>query len=122
EAWIQGHPIYWAWLTTLFCVLGYGIGLYTFLALGWVIVFTGLGAFILACSPNVRARGCLWLIGASLQRLLPFAELSKGFKDFFDDPTSLSRRQCRYFAVHALVGWALGLFLLAAMAGITQKG
>jgi hypothetical protein len=122
EAWRQHHPLYGAWLTTLSYGLGYGIGLYTFSVLAWVVGFTGLGAGVLWYSPNARAQGYLWRFGASLHRLLPIAELSKQFKDFFDDPANRGRYQCIYFAVHALAGWALGLFLFAAMAGLTQKG
>jgi hypothetical protein len=72
----------------------------------------------------------LWRLGASLHRLLPVVELSKEFKDFFDnpqpsnaeEPRNLNRWQTAYFAGHAIAGWVLGLFLLAAMSGLTQKG
>ena len=71
--------------------------------------------------------------GASLHRLLPVINLSREFEDFFDNPSTdingirlrprnLNRFQVGYFAVHAIVGWALGLILLAAMSGLTQKG
>jgi len=55
--------------------------------------------------------------------------LSKEFKDFFDnpqpstaeEPRNLNRWQAAYFAGHAIAGWILGLFLLAAMSGLTPK-
>jgi hypothetical protein len=122
EAWRQGDLRYWGWLTILCYVVGYGIGLYTFSVLIWVVGFTGFGADVLWYSPNARAQGYLWRFGASLHRLLPIVELNKEFKNFFDEPSNLGRSQCRYFAVHALTGWALGLFLLAAMGGLMQKG
>jgi hypothetical protein len=117
-----------AWLTFLSYVAGYGIGLYTFLVLLWVLGLAGFGADVLWYSPNARQHGYSWRLGASLHRLLPVIELSKEFTDFFDnpppkpgDPPNLSRFQTAYFAGHAIAGWVLGFFLLAAMGGITQK-
>jgi cytoskeletal protein CcmA (bactofilin family) len=119
----------WAWLTFLWAVAGYGIGLYTFRVVWWVLFLTLLGAVILQFSPAARARGVLWRCGASLHRLLPVIELSKEFTDFFNNPPpqfdevrNLSRAQQVYFAGHAILGWVLGFFLLAAMGGLTQKG
>jgi hypothetical protein len=50
------------------------------------------------------------------------------FENFFDNPPTsigetrnLNRLQMAYFAAHALAGWVLGFFLLAAMGGLTQK-
>ena len=122
------RPFYCAWLTFLFYVAGYGIGLYTFFVLLWVAGLTGLGADILWYSPNARRHGYVWRLGASLHRLLPIIELSKEFNDFFDNPPptpgttpNLSRFQMAYFAGHAVAGWILAFFLLAAMGGIIQK-
>ena len=60
---------------------------------------------------------------------LPIIELSKEFTNFFDNPfpepdqpRNLSPRQTAYFAGHAIAGWILGFFLIAAMGGIIQKG
>ena len=96
--------------------------------LWWVVGLTVLGAFILWFSPNARRHGPLWIAGASLHRLLPIVELSKGFTKFFENSTTSEswRRNLHpfqevYFALHALLGWALGLILLAAMAGLIQK-
>ena len=73
-------------------------------------------------------RSFWWRLGASVHRLLPIIKLSKEFDDFFDNPSTnadwprnLKRWQVAYFAVHAIVGWVLGLILLAAMSGLTQK-
>jgi len=116
------------WLILLSSAAGYGIGFYTFRVLNWVIGLTVLGAFFLWFSPNARRHGPLWIMGASLHRLLPIVELSKGFTKFFENSTTseswrrnLNPFQEVYFALHALLGWALGLILLAAMGGIIQK-
>jgi hypothetical protein len=95
----------------------------------WVTGFAVLGADILWYSANARKHRYWWRFGASLQQLLPVIELSKEFTNFFENPqpqpgapVNLNRFQVAYFAGHALVGWILGFFLLAAMSGITQKG
>jgi len=142
------RPGWCIWLSTLSAVSGYGIGVYTFRVLMWVFILTGIGAFLLGVfSPNARREafrgaqarrgggpvlkivcGLLWLIGASLQRLLPIpVELNKEFTNFFDDPReneywpNLNRPLQLYFVVHAILGWALGIIVLAAMSGIIQK-
>jgi hypothetical protein len=129
ELWNRRHLGAWAWLTFLSVVSGYGIGLYTFRVLWWVLLLTILGAIVLRYSPNARRHGFLWRLGASLHRLLPVVELSKEFKVFFDnpppqgdEPRNLNRFQTAYFAAQAIAGWVLGFFLLAAMGGLTQKG
>jgi hypothetical protein len=128
EAWVHGDLGSWAWLTGLSFAAGYGIGGYTFRVVWCVVGFTLLGFVFLHFSPSARAHSVLWRLGASLHRLLPIVKLSKEFDDFFDNPSNsnwprnLNRVQVTYFAVHAIIGWVLGLILLAAMAGLTQKG
>jgi hypothetical protein len=124
----SNQPASCAWLTTLSVVAGYGVGLHTFRVLWGVSLFTLLGAVVLSFSRKGRQHGVGWRLGASLHRLLPIISLSKEFEDFFDNrPTdldsahNLNRFQVGYFAVHAIVGWALGLILLAAMSGLTSK-
>lgn len=128
----------WLWLTFLWSVAGYGVGLYTFRVLWWVLGLTLLGSVVLWYSPYARSRGVLWRLGASLHRLLPIVELNKEFKDFFDNapPTypgggppnfnrprpNLNRFQVAFFSAIALAGWILSFFLLAAMSGLTPKG
>jgi hypothetical protein len=117
------------WLFFFGIVAGYGIGLRTFRVLGWVVVLTLLGAAVLWFSP-ARSRGVLWVLGASLHRLLPIVELNKEFKDFFDNPPpaqadqprNLNPFQVAFFSLIALAGWVLGFFLLAAMSGLAPKG
>jgi hypothetical protein len=54
-------------------------------------------------------------------------ELSKEFKDFFDnteepgEPLKLHNWQMVFFAGIAIAGWVLGFFLLAAMGGLISK-
>jgi hypothetical protein len=83
---------------------------------------------MLQISPLARRKGWMWRFGASLHRLLPVIELSKDFTNFFDElpkqrilPRRLSRFLQAYFAAHAIAGYVLGFFLIAAMSGLTQK-
>jgi hypothetical protein len=117
------------WLTSLWLVAGYGIGLYSFRVAYWVLGLTVLGALVLATSRNARACGWLWMFGASLHRLLPVIGLYKGFSNFFDNPAAapgerrnLNRTQVAFFACLAIAGWVLGGFLIAALGGLFPKG
>ena len=94
-----------------------------------VASFTVVGTVILWFSANARRHGPIRLIGASRHRLLAIIELSKEFEDLFAKPPTnenwppnLNRVQAAYLALHAIIGWVLGFVLLAAMAGLTQRG
>jgi hypothetical protein len=125
--WLRHDFPAWLWQSFLAIVAGYGIGLYTFRVLWWVIGLTVLGAAVLWFSPYARQRNVFWRLGASLHRLLPVVELSKEFEEFFENrhephqPLKLHPWQMAFFAAIALAGWVLGFFLLAAMGGLTQK-
>jgi hypothetical protein len=125
--WLRHDFPLWVWLSFLSAVACYGIGVYTFRVLWWVVGLTLLGASVLWFSPYARQRSVAWRLGASLHRLLPIVELSKEFNDFFDNtkesdkPLKLYGWQTAFFSGMALAGWVLGFFLLAAMGGLTQK-
>lgn len=120
----------WIWLTFLWAIAGYGVGLHTFRVLWWVLGLTLLGAIVLWRSPVARAHGVLWMVAASFHRLMPLVKLNKEFEDFFDNPLpkegggapNLSRLQVAFFSGIALAGWVLTFFLLAALGDITPKG
>ena len=130
EAWARGDWIQWIWLTFLCFIAGYGIGLYTFRVLWWVLVLTLLGATTLWFSPDARRRGVVWRFGASLHRLLPVVALNKEFEDFFDNPApahvyesrNLNQFQAAFFSGLLIAGWVLGFFLIAALGGLMPKG
>jgi hypothetical protein len=121
-AWESGHYPRWMLLGALNVVTGYGIGTYTFRALVWIIVLTIIGVVLLTWSPGGGQRTWLWRTGASLARVLPGIEINKEFTDFFNDP---KRRRLKdwhvvVFSAFVVIGWVLGLFLVAAMSGLTQ--
>jgi predicted N-acetyltransferase YhbS len=125
----RGDWVQWAWLTALWGVAGYGIGLYTFRVLWWVLGLTALSTVVLWWSPVARRHGLFWLLGASLHRLLPVVELNKEFQDFFDnpapariyDPRNLNRFQTAFFAGLAIVGGILSAILIAALGGLMPR-
>src|SRR6266704_759158 len=78
------------------------IGMYTFIAIPWVLGSVAIGVLALRRSRAARANGVWWCIGASLERLLPIIELNKEFSDFFFDPNRERLRswQLAFFAVY----------------------
>lgn len=105
--------------------VGYGIGRYTFFALGWVVVLSLFSMFVLKWSvPEAQEerKTWLWCFGAGLSRLLPGVDLSKEFADFFDGPfrPSFSFWQGAWFYFIRFAGFVLGAAVIAAFAGLTQ--
>jgi uncharacterized protein YjbI with pentapeptide repeats len=105
--------------------VGYGIGRYTFFALGWVVVLSLFSMFVLKWSvPEAREerKTWLWCFGAGLSRLLPGVDLSKEFADFFDGPfrPSFTFLQGAWFYFIRFAGLVLGAAVIAAFAGLTQ--
>jgi hypothetical protein len=104
---------------------GYGIGSYMFRALYWALGLSILGAVILRLWVKgvAEARhGFVWCFFASINRLLPVVTLKKEFADFFDDRklNQFGSWQDSLFIVLSMLGWVLGLIVLAAMATITH--
>ena len=121
-AWEAGNHVRWMLLAALNVVTGYGIGTYTFRSLLWIIALTAIGVVLLKCSPGGQKKPLLWQTGASLARVLPGVEINREFTDFFDDPKRerLKDWQVIVFSAFVVIGWMLGLFLVAAMTGLTQ--
>jgi hypothetical protein len=127
EMWRQHDYLSWGLLSLLSVLAGYGIGIYTFRVLAWVLILAILGAVVLSSSPYAKQHSKAWRFFASLHRLLPIVDLGKEFKDFFDNteepgkPLKLNSKQNLFFAVIALAGWVLAFFLVAAMGGLIPK-
>jgi hypothetical protein len=106
-------------------VAGYGIGLYPFRVLIWVIIISGLGALYLRTrvkGVHHDHHGIIWCFGASLDRLLPVIDINAEFAAFFNDPKRkrLTDWQTFVFSSIRIVGWVLGAILIAAVTGLTQ--
>jgi hypothetical protein len=127
----------WLGQSALQLFVGYGIGVYSFRAAGWALLLAFAGTAILCFAPGVRGvkpsplsrhrgkrqRSVLWCFGASLNRVLPLVTISPEFNDFFNDPKRERLRPAQHvaFAVLAIGGWALGLFVAAAFSGLIQS-
>ncbi|MCA1476777.1 hypothetical protein [Bradyrhizobium sp. NBAIM08] len=136
EAWRKGDFGSVALLSLLKITIGYGIGEYTFRVLWWIGGVALVGMLVLVFSSKARKSKRadwktprhfdliwpIWCFGASLDQLLPIVELNKEFSDFFNDPKRerLDNTQHLYFGVQALIGYLLGLALVAALSGVTQ--
>jgi hypothetical protein len=117
EAWQQGDYARWFGLTLLKWGIGYGLGVRYFLALWWIVVFTLIGAMALRVSrqgPNGLSAKAIF----SLDLLLPIVQLDPAHSQH---EAALVGGVKHYFYAHKLVGWVLASFLIAALAGLTQK-
>ena len=114
------------WSGFLQYVVGFGIGTYTFQVLVPVIFITVLGALILKVYvKGVRDEnhGFIWCLGASLSRLLPIIDINRDLSDFFNKSqrNHFTGPQTFFFSAVRVVGWVLGLILLAAVSGLAQS-
>ncbi|HEX6375052.1 MAG TPA: hypothetical protein VFZ91_04975 [Allosphingosinicella sp.] len=110
----------WIGLTLLMLIIGYGIGYRFFFALGWAILLTLVGAAVLGPGPVGGGEFVLttYLEKAaySFDQLLPIIELNRGFSE-----VSLPAPVENYFYAHKLLGFLLGSFIAAGVAGLTQR-
>ena len=96
--------------------IGHGYGYRYFRSLGWVLLFTGIGALVYGTTSQAQPQSIGEIIWLSFDRLLPIIELDK---QHYNIP--LTGWQCYYFYSHTLIGFVLGSFILAGLSGITKK-
>jgi hypothetical protein len=123
---------WWRWLglTLLKWVIGYGIGAGYFRALGWAVLFTLIGTLVLRFGGTPPwftpgwveqpegLEGFRWCAWASLDEILPLVELNKAHAEFVDKKLDGWRQD--YFYGHRIIGYLLGSFVVAGLAGLTQ--
>jgi hypothetical protein len=118
QAWQQGECARWLGLSLLKWVIWYGLGLGYFLAFVWIALFTLIGTAVL----EAHRQGPAHLSAKaffSLDRLVPrLVQLDKTHDDIEAGLTGWVRR---YFYLHKVVGYVLAGFLLAGLAGLTQR-
>ena len=95
--------------------VGYGIGVYSFLALFWVVVLSFSGALIIRFTSD---KSLWWSTWASLDYMLPLVELNSKHRQHIEDKLPEWAQSSLY--VQALSGWLLASFVVAAVAGLTQ--
>ena len=118
DAWQSGSFLRWLGFSLLKWTIGYGLGPRYFRALAWVIVLTILGASVLHFSGQPSyglTAGLPARLFYSLDQLLPIVEFEKY------DKVLLRGWVAYYFYAQKLAGWVLGSFLVAGLAGLTQK-
>ncbi len=112
-------------LVVLRWTIGYGIGAGYFWSLLWVLFFTVAGALVLAQTPvtDNLLMSWLWRLGASFEQVFPLAKLSPHYAAFFEEKVGNPLTFCQnaWFAFQRLVGWLLAAFVVAGVAGLTQK-
>jgi hypothetical protein len=118
EARQHGSYLRWLGFSFLKWTIGYGLGRRYFRALAWVIILTIIGASFLHLSGQ-PSYGLTRTLPAqlfySLDQLLPIVEFEKY------DKVVLKGWVAYYFYAQKLAGWVLGSFLVAGLAGLTQK-
>ncbi len=112
--WTSG--LKWWGMFLLKVTIGYGLGYRYFRAFGWVVVLVLLGAGVLAVTGEGPAHGMPWGLSYSLDHLLPVVQLIKSHYDI-----ELAGFARYYFYAHKLLGYVLASFLIAGLAGLTQK-
>jgi uncharacterized protein YjbI with pentapeptide repeats len=109
----EADGLNWLGLTTLKFVIGYGY--YPYLALFWAIGLVLAGAIVLRISGEATRHKIPLGLAYSFDMLLPIIELRKKHSDI--DLESWARY---YFYGQKIMGWILGLFLIAAVSGLTK--
>ena len=116
----------WLFRSALCYVAGYGIGLYSFRVVWWVLGLSLIFAALLwwlSQAAREKPKGRVWCFGASLSRLLPGIELNKEFADFFNDPDRVRLKfwPSMLFSALGVLGWLLAAVLIVAVSGLTQS-
>ena len=130
--WLRGGGLWMLRLT-----IGYGLGNRYFFVLLWVLGCSLLGMFVLIAFGTQSPALWSWpsLFFASLDQLLPIITLNKAYDVLiFGDPSAQSPIGPQppwvlpqpagvqyYFYWHTIVGWVLASFIVAGLAGLTQR-
>ena len=115
-------------LSALRMTIGYGLGAKYFRALGWVVGLTLVGTLMLIVVGSHSLAEWWPVFFASLDQLLPIVTLDKAHDALvFGDLSAMPPVYPQpygvlvYFYAHKIAGWVLGSFLVAGLAGLTQR-
>lgn len=115
-------------LFALRVTIGYGLGSRYFRVLWWVAGLSVLGTLVLILFGSHPSAQWPRLIFASLDQLLPIVTLDRThdaliFGDPSVNPPVTAQRYgvLIYFYAHKIAGWVLSSFLVAGLAGLTQR-
>lgn len=111
----------WLGMIVLEFTIGYGLGRRYFRAVWWVLLFTGVGYVTLWHHlPPYVERDSFTLFWASFDQLLPLIELNESHRELFKKLGN-SEVALTYFYIHKAVGYILASFIVAGLAGLTQR-
>jgi hypothetical protein len=115
-------------LWMLRATIGYGLGNRYFRVLWWVFGLTLVGALILIFPGSSSFEHSFQPFVASFDQLLPIVRLDKAHDVLvFGDLSATPQIEPPpywvrgYFYAHKIFGWVLGGFLVAGLAGLTQR-
>jgi hypothetical protein len=123
----SGHWLKWLGISLLKWTMGYGLGGRYFRVLWWVIGLTLFGAVLLKVAGLPAPKFGLSLVFLSLDELLPIITLDKAHESILTNApaatggSTLPYWLLVYFYFHKIAGWVLGSFLVAGLAGLTQR-
>jgi len=124
EAWVgyrqrENSLLRWIGMLLLETIIGYGLGSRYFRVLWWFAAFTLLGFFVLLGSTDKTQWDIFHMVWASFDQVLPLVKLNP-----VHESTILGKYGMgiiTYFYFHKMIGYVLGGFLAAGLAGLTQR-
>lgn len=114
-------PEYWRWfgLLLLQSIIGFGLGTRYFRVLIWLLIFALIGFLVLYNSNNIGHQNLFEMAWASFDITLPIITLNESYEEYIFSDCSNSVKT--YFYFQKMIGYILGGFIVAGLAGLTQK-
>ena len=119
QSWELQHYGKWLGFSLLSCTIGYGLGARYFRVLWWFAGITLIGFLFLLGSIEKSNWDLFKMARASFDQVLPIVKLNEEHQKLILG--NYSSWTIAYFYVQKLVGYVLGGFLGAGLAGLTQK-
>jgi hypothetical protein len=96
-----------------------GYGYHPEWSIFWITSLIAIGAFVARRLPEPIRDGVPSLLVLSAQRLIPLIDFGKTYSDVEVTGKDVPAGVRRYFYVHAVLGYVLAAFIIAAIARIT---
>jgi hypothetical protein len=109
----------WIGMLLLESTIGYGLGGRYFRVLWWLAAITAIGFVVLLVSIDKSDWDLMRMAWASFDQAFPIVELNKEHQELILG--HCSNWAITYFYVQKLIGYVLGGFLVAGLAGLTQR-
>jgi hypothetical protein len=109
----------WLGMLLLESTIGYGLGGRYFRVLWWLAAVTAIGFIVLLASIDNSHWDLARMAWASFDQVFPLVELNKEHDELI--LKHCSSWAITYFYVQKIIGYVLGAFLVAGLAGLTQR-